>query len=356
MKITDFDKNFELPALAEKDVLWHDINSSPFSIHGVFYDEENSVYRRLDEKTAKAVSPSVLYGSCYGVGGRIRFKTDSPYISIKCACRSAELLAHSPACSSHGFALYLDGKYSNSFFPLPSSVYTPSASKTAFTQTIRFDEVFKEREVEICLPLYNAVHELYIGVKDGAKLLPPTQYKHEKPIVYYGSSITQGGCASHAGNEYPALVSRWLDSDYLNLGFSGGAKGEPQMAQHLSNLDPSVFVLDYDYNAPTEQHLKSTYKPLFDTIREKHPTTPIVMITSPNTDSLYHYKERKEIIFSVYNEAKEQGDNNVYFVDGESFYGEDRDFCTVDLIHPNDLGFYKMAKKLYPLLDKILNG
>ena len=266
MNLSDFDKNFKLPEMAEKDVSWYDANSFPFSLHGLFYDKENSVYRRLDKSVAKTVNNGVLYGSTYGVGGRVRFTTDSPYIAIKCSMHSDNVLARMPIFGSHSFSLYVDGKYANSFYVEDKDIWNAKPNAVAFSRSIILDENFKTRDIEICFPLYNAVNTLFIGVKQGSALLPHKKYKHENPIVFYGSSITQGGCVSHPGNEYTALLSRWLDSDYINLGFSGSAKGEREMATYLASLSPSVFVLDYDYNAPTEAHLKSTYKPLFDTI------------------------------------------------------------------------------------------
>ena len=356
MKLSDFDKNFALPETAEKDVCWHSANAEPFSLHGLYYDEENSVYRRMPDEVAKTVNNGVRYGATYGVGGRLRFITDSPYITIKCSCPSENVLARMPIFGSHSFALYVDGKFASCFYMEDKDIWSAKPNKMAFSRSLRFDEHFKNREIEICFPIYNAVNELFIGVKEGSVLLPPKRYKHQKQIVYYGSSITQGGCVSHPGNEYTALVSRWLDSDYLNLGFSGSAKGERTMIDYLKSLSPSVFVLDYDHNAPNEEHLKSTYKPLFEGIRANHPTTPIVMITSPNSEYMYHGNERKEIIYSVYKEAVNRGDKNVYFIDGYTLFGDtDRDLCTVDLVHPNDLGSYRMAKVIYPILDKILN-
>ncbi|MBQ3234771.1 MAG: hypothetical protein IJA97_01260 [Clostridia bacterium] len=356
MNLADFDKNFALPEMAEKDVAWHDANTPPFSLHGLFYDENEGVYRRMPDEVAKTVNNGVRYGARYGVGGRLRFRTNSPYVAVKCSMPSENVLARMPIFGSHSLALYVDGKFTSCFYVEDKDIWSAKPNTMAFCRSLRYDEEFKDHEIEICFPVYNAVNKLFIGVKEGSYLLPAKEYTHKNQIVFYGSSITQGGCSSHSGNEYTALLSRWLDSDYINLGFSGSAKGEPQMIEYLAGLNPSVYVFDYDHNAPTEEHLKSTYKPLYDGIRAKHPTTPIVMITSPNVEYMYHGNERKEIIYNVYKEAMSSGDKNVYFIDGRSLFGEeDRDVCTVDLVHPNDLGFYRMAKTIYPVLDKILN-
>lgn len=356
MNIQDFDKNFALPEMAEKDVIWFDANSYPFSLYGIYYDKIAERYKRMPEEIAKKVNNGVNYGSNYTVGGRIKFITDSPYVAIKCSMPAENILARMPIFGSHSFALYVDDKFSNCFYMENKDIEKAKPNALAFSRSIRYDETIKERDISICFPVYNGVYKLFIGIKKGCNVLPAKEYKHKKPIVFYGSSITQGGCVSHPGNEYTALLSRWLDSDYINLGFSGSAKGEPEMADYLASLDASVFVLDYDHNAPTESHLRATYNRLYQTIRDSHPKTPILIMSSPNSEYMYHGNERKEYIKSVYENAKSSGDDNVFFIDGYTLFGEeDRDVCTVDRVHPNDLGFYRMAKTIYPVLDKILN-
>lgn len=354
--LADFDKNFAVNGVKEQDVVWHNANSLPFSIHGIYYDEENLVYRRLPQEVADNVNHGVAYGATYSTGGRIRFITDSPYIAIKYTSPSENIMNRMPLFSSHGFALYVNGRYRTSFCMEAKDVWDAKPNPMTFSSSIRFDERLEERDVEIYFPLYNAVNKLYIGVKEGCKILPAKEYKHKKPVLFYGSSITQGGCVSQSGNCYSSILSRMLDTDIINLGFAGSAKAEPTIVSYLASLDPSVFFIDYDHNSPSEEHLKSTYKPLYDGIRAKHPDTPIVMMTSCNVEFMYHGNERKEIIYDVYKEAIANGDKNLYFIDGATLFGDvDRDYCTVDLCHPNDVGSLYMAKAIYPVLDKILN-
>lgn len=128
------------------------------------------------------------------------------------------------------------------------------------------------------------------------------------------------------------------------------------MRNYLATLDSSVFVLDYDHNAPTLEHLQETYYPLYETIRSAHPKTPIVIISRPN---FYHDPSvsatRRDYIKSVYKRAKKTGDKKVWFIDGATLFGKkDYDLCTVDLCHPNDLGMYRIAKTIAPVLKKAL--
>ena len=126
-----------------------------------------------------------------------------------------------------------------------------------------------------------------------------------------------------------------------------------EIAEYLAGLSASVFVLDYDANAPSVEHLQKTHEPLYQTIRNKNPETPIIFITLPFKE--VDYCKRRAVIYQTYQKAQQTGDKNVWFLDGMTVYGEkDRDACTVDLIHPNDLGFYRMAETIRPLLEEAL--
>ncbi len=114
----------------------------------------------------------------------------------------------------------------------------------------------EERDILLNFPLYNGVQEIAVGLPPDSWLKPPSPFRFPSPVVFYGSSITQGGCASRPGNAYPAIVCRELNADMFNLGFTGNAKGEPEMAAYIAGLDMSALVLDYDYNAASAEALK----------------------------------------------------------------------------------------------------
>ena len=210
--------------------------------------------------------------------------------------------------------------------------------------------------ITLMMPRNEPIVDLEVSIDDEAQLCAPDSYTYQKPIVFYGSSITEGGAASTVGKCYTALVTRWLDSDYINLGISGNAKGEANMANYIKNLDMSIFVMDYDHNAPTPEHLEATHEAFFKIIREANPTLPIVMMSKPDFDSdPMESIKRREIIKKTYNNALENGDKNVYFIDGETYFGDtERSVCTVEGCHPTDLGFMRMAEKIYPVLKSIL--
>lgn len=199
-----------------------------------------------------------------------------------------------------------------------------------YESVIDFDAV-KMREITINFPLYSGVCALYIGLADGSAVEEPAPYTCEKPVVYYGSSITQGGCASRPGNSYQAVIARRLNCNYINLGFLGSAKGEKEIAEYIAQLDMSVFVYDYDHNAPDAAFLEATHRPMFEQIRMRRPELPVIMLTRPNHVPGRQTDERIRIVYNTYETAVQAGDQNVYFINGqEIFHYRDPDMMTVD--------------------------
>ncbi len=342
------DKNLIVETKIKKTgIRFYDVKREPFSIYGVWYDGDR--FYRVPKEVAPLVSPSIVQKSTQTAGGRIRFKTDSSYIAVKLLLHNTEKISLMTTVGAKGLDLYADGIFIRSFVP------TYDQGDGDFESVIELGEV-KEREVTIHMPLYAGVIDFYVGVDEKATLSPAKPYKHEKPIVFYGSSITNGAAASRPGMTYESIISRKLDANHHNLGFGGSAKGETAMAEYISGLDMSVFVYDYDHNAPTVEHLKNTHEPMFKIIREKNPDLPIIMLSRPQYSLANNRDERFAVIKETYDNAVAMGDKNVYLIRGsELFDGLDADF-TVDAVHPTDLGFYKMAEALIPILDKLLNG
>ncbi len=344
--ITKVDKNFVIKTKIEQEGLrFYSVEEESFQIYGVF--KENGKYRRMPEKIAKSVNDGVAYLHADTAGGRVRFVTDSPFVAIHVKTDRICRLPHFALTGSAGYDIYADGDYIRTFVP-PYDMQDGYESLMEF-----FEEERKLREITINFPLYSSLCELYIGLEEGAILTPSKPYKNTKPIVYYGSSITQGGCASRPGMSYQAIVSRAFDYDYINLGFSGSARAEDTMIDYIKSLDMSVFVLDYDHNAPTLEHLRNTHEKMFRTIREEHPELPIIMMTRPNYHLSREEEERKQIIHTTYQNALACGDKNVYFIDNEALTALCKDNGLVDRCHPTDFGFASMADALCKVLQEI---
>ena len=351
MKISDIDANFAREKFNETGVRFRDAKEPPFIVSGVYHD--GAAFRRLPQEVADAVSEGVAVLSRNTSVGLVRFATDSPYVAIRCELPAVCDMPHMPRVGVHGFSMYADGVFHGVY--MPSYEGEETRREGGFQGILRFPDR-KMREIVVYMPLYNEVRDLYIGLAEDAALTAGRAYTYEKPLLFYGSSITQGGCASRPGNSYDAIVARMLDSDYINLGFSGNCRGEPRMAEYLAGIDCSVFICDYDHNAYSAELLASTHGPLFRTFRKSQPDTPVVFLTKPDyhrDDSLDVNKRR--IVMKTYSDALSAGDTNVYFIDGMHLFGrKNRDGCTVDGCHPNDLGFSRMAEKVLPVLKKIL--
>ena len=206
------------------------------------------------------------------------------------------------------------------------------------------------------MPLYAHISSLHIGLKAGSKIEAGEAYCNKLPVVYYGSSITQGACASRPGTCYEALISHRFNLDYINLGFSGNCKGEKEMAEYMASLPMSCFVCDYDHNSPSIEHYTNTHYPLYEIIRKAHPDIPYIMISRPtNAIDNPAVIKKFEVMMDSYNKAVANGDKNVYYIDGRKFYkGLNFNDCSWDLTHPNDIGFHKMSGVIGDMIEKVL--
>mgnify|MGYP000091793048 CR=1 FL=1 len=324
---------------------------SPLKVFGIpFFDKKRTFERIPPELRAKLLMPDILGRRC--PGARIGFRTDAEAFTVKVVLKTLEM---DVGMSLYGCqAIYvMVGNRADSY--LAGHMFPADYQTKSFELTFHKRPVMED--VTLWLLRNEEIESVDVFFPDRAIVEEPTPYRYGK-VLYYGSSITEGGSATSVVNNYPALLSRWLDMDFYNFGFSGNAKGEPEMADYINTIDMSVFVLDYDHNAPTPEHLRSTHEPFFLKIREKHPNMPILLLSRPNFNfyDVDDSEERRAIIETTYRNAILRGDNHVYYIDGEALFGvEDRQLCTVDRTHPNDLGFYRMAKTILPVMKAMLN-
>lgn len=279
----------------------------------------------------------------------MRFRTSSKYIVICAKMENIGRMSHFTLSGSAGFDIYNTKGYLHTFVPdydmkdgYTSCCVVPAAEMSDYT---------------IYFPLYSDVISLSVGIEKNASLEKcESRYRNTAPVVYYGSSITQGGCASRSGNAYQSIISRELNLDYINLGFSGSAKAEDEMTEYISQLEMSLFVYDYDHNAPNSEYLKKTHKRMFDSIRKEHPDLPIIIISKPIFTLTEEEEKRLAVIKNTYNSAIEAGDENVYFISGYEMINKySTDEWTVDGVHPNDEGFCAMARCIGETIKNIPN-
>ena len=349
--ISKIDKNFVVEKVGKVNVAFRDALKAPYVLEGFPFREEGKQLRRLPYAFAddKTTSVGLCKLSYYTSGGVVRFRTNAKNIILRAKLQNLQFnMGHMPSTSSSGFDFFADNK---EHVKTINPAHYKSEIPNPLVVSLCRDGDGRMRDYSLYLPLFNGVLSLEIGVEPNAKFEPPTAHKITKPIVFYGSSITHGACASRTSLCYPALVCRDVDAPMVNLGFAGNAKGEPKMAELISKLDMSIFVYDYDYNAPNAKHLKKTHEKFFKIIRKAHPNLPIVILTRVTRSA----DDRVAVIKQTYENALKNGDKNVYFIDGRDMMKHiDISMLTVDNVHPNDTGFYLMYKGVLPTIKKIL--
>ncbi len=322
------------------------MEEEPFKIYGIAKQDDD--YVRIPKEVAEATNAGVQRLNYNTAGGRVRFTTDSARIAIIAHYRDVYRAPHMPLTGAAGIDIYADDIYVNTFvppYPLESNAYEAVRPLPA-----------GEKVITLNLPLYSSLDMLYIGVDEGASITEAPDYAYDLPVVYYGSSITQGGCASRPGMTYEAILSRRLNCDHINLGFSGSAKGEEAIVEYIASMEMSVFVCDYDHNAPSVEHLEATHEPLFKAVRAAHPDLPVIFVSRPAFLSSPERDARFAVIKRTFDNARFTGDRNVYLVHGGEILNEIGNDGTVDGCHPTDLGFYFMAEGIEDTLDRALRS
>lgn len=356
------DRNFAVETEVEGEKLhYYNVLQKPFRVYGLLTEAPGEGFCRINRKIAEETSDGVLALYRNTTGGRVRFCTDAACVAIRAVMEEKCLMPHMTFTGSSGFDLYVieEGRY------LYQGTFVPPTDRGEAWESLIRLEPGKKREILIHMPLYNNVQSLHIGLDLNAAVEESKPYRLEKPILFYGSSITQGGCASRPGNSYTNLISQMLDIDHVNLGFSGSARGECNMAAYIARQPMSMFVLDYDHNSPLQQ-LEEKHENFFLTIRERNPDLPVLIASRsmlPRTAEMAEeFQNRRNVIFRTYMNAKKRGDKRVGFIDGSRIYyqaeqlGMSADSCTVDGIHPNDLGFACMANTFGQAIEEMLLG
>ena len=353
MKPEEFDKELLADSGNIEDVEWHDVFTAPISLHGVKYEEDIGFFTRMPMERAVKVRKYMDILTKQTAGGRIRFSTNSPYVAITAEIEGRRGMYHMPLTGSHGFSVFSNNNFLGNVAPTPY-YFNEEETPVKIQGSVKMPQ--GDNDITVYFPQYNGVKKVYVGIKKGSTLSAHKEYKIKTPVIFYGSSITQGGCCSHAGNDYVSHLSRWLDFDYINYGFSGTSGLEPEIQDFMLDQEMSLFFMDFDawhfYKNADEVIVNFVKK-----LREKHPKVPVILTTRPD---VYRVENKPCLDLDVWNRKayktlKKQGYKNVYYINVHDLYGKvDGFLCSVDCAHPNDLGFYQMAKTFYPIFKKSL--
>jgi lysophospholipase L1-like esterase len=350
------DPNMKVKTPDEKGLVWYQPYEAPMTLLGFkWFEENNRKYYRLPEAMNDKFRKPVVSLAGNTAGGQIRFKTDSRRIVVQAELPRVANMDHMARTGQNGFDLYIGPAGRQRF------VGQARIRNKILTQELLRASTKEMRNVTINFPLYNGVKSVKIGVEAGAKVESPEPLVNDGCVVVYGTSITQGGCASRPGTAYTNILSRLLNMEFVNLGFSGNGRGEPELALAITQIPKKrLIILDYEANAGGS--IKKNIEPFIKILRDANKAVPILVVSKiryakelVNPNMTKSRRSNLEFMKSLVDRLTKAGDKNIYFMNGEDLLGENWDECTVDGVHPTDLGFMQMATALSPVISKILN-
>jgi len=303
--------------------------------------EKENLYDRLPSSYKGKVRDAVWSLSKSSAGISVRFLSNSTTIRVKWELLNDAKMNHMAETGIKGIDLYFrnNGKWQY------LNTARPAGKVNDYLLISNMDPVM--REYRLYLPLYDGVTELEIGIDSLSSILKPER-TNNKPIVFYGTSITQGGCASRPGMVHTSIISRKLDVECINFGFSGNGRMEKPLAELISGIDALFYVLDGTNNMTPEQ-IHENAIPLVEIIREKHPGTQIVFVEGLLNDKSYLDQKTRDAenakniaLKREYDEMKNREFRNIYYIEQSGGKGTDFE-STVDGVHLTDLGFSRYA-------------
>jgi len=339
--------------MQSENLTWHD--AAELTVEGKGWPETARSYDRLPARAEGIVPPEVWNLSRHSAGLAVRFVTDAEALEARWTLRSEEkTMDHMAATGASGLDLYVrDGGRWRWL-----AVGRPMGPSTEQHSQLLTEMLPGLHEMMLYLPLYNGVESLELGVAAGRTLDPAPPRRH-KPVVFYGTSIVQGGCASRTGMAYASILGRWLDRPTVNLGFSGSGRAEPEVARLLAELDPSAYVLDAVPNLEPDE-VAERMERFVGILRQARPATDIVLVEGiryQQQDFVASRRRRMERSRAALSAARERlsaaGVAGLHYVAGDSLLGDD-DEATVDGTHPTDVGFLRLGRALEPVLRPLV--
>jgi hypothetical protein len=333
---------------------WFDFPDPRIDVRGLPFFAENSPNLWRFPKRAQGVVPNAVWGvSGNCSGGRLRFRTDATQLALRIGFPPPRDRANQSRIGRMGLDVLVDGQ--------PWTYCCPEGDKPKPDYPVYTNQPRRMRDVCVYLPLCENVTVSAIGINDEAEFEAPPPFALEKPVVYYGSSITQGACASRASLSYPAILQRRLNVDFVNLGFAGNGNGEPEVAELVAEVDAACYVMDFAVNVPTPSALETVYVPFLEVVREKRPDAPIICISPVHSDREYNrawvrqkHEGQRDVVRAAVGVLRQRGDENIALVEGHALIGPDHSVGLSDGLHPNDLGFVGMANGLEAPLREAL--
>lgn len=349
--IKDLDPNMGTKD-ASSNLLWHD--ALHLTIEGQCWKDTEDPFDRLPKSAKNVVRPPVWDLSKKSAGIAVRFISNTTSISAKWDTGRDWKMKHITSNGANGIDLYV--KFENEWRWLAVGSTADEGDSHSRELMTNLEPEF--REYMLYLPLYNNCFQLKIGITPNATMRP-APVRDEGYLLFYGTSIVQGGCASRAGLAHPSIIGRKLNRPIVNLGFSGNGIMEPEIADLLSQTNPAIYILDCLPNME-EPRITERVEPFIQTIRNKRPNIPILLIDNIRYAGSHLFKARldrylssNKAQYAAFERLQKSGYKKLYYLKDDGLIGNDFE-GTVDGTHPNDLGFMRMAEKISEKLKLIL--
>jgi hypothetical protein len=336
---------------------WVDIRE--LGVEGQGWADTKAPYDRLPGRAERTVRGAVWSLSRHSAGLHVRFITEATNIHARWAVTSSNLaMPHMAATGVSGLDLYVKTEKGDWRW-----LAVGKPDKQTNNASLISNLPPGRREYLLYLPLYNGTHFVEVGVPEGAAISKAGAWSPgtRKPMLFYGTSILHGACASRPGMVHSAILGRRFHFPHLNLGFSGNGKMEPELADLLAELDPSVYVLDCLPNM-TASEVTERVEPFVRKLRAAHPQTPIVLVEDRNYADAFLIAGKRErnassqaALRAAYERLRKSAVKKLHYLRGAELLGDDGE-ATVDSSHPNDLGFMRQAEAHAKVLAPILKS
>ncbi len=355
------DPRMRAAAAAPDNVTWHSPWQAPFRVLGMGWRHPQNCFRRMPLQAKWPLPEAVDALAWHTAGIQIRFRTDAARISVRVKLKGAHGMDHMPATGQCGIDAYIGESGAMTF----AGITRFSRADDAYQVTLCNFPAAERRTVTLNLPLYQGVDELAIGLPAGSWLSAAPRPAVKRPVVVYGTSITQGGCASRPGMAYTNILSRRIDCEFINLGFSGSGRGEPEVARVIATLPaPALFLMDNEANVGGLENLKATLPPFLAILRKRWPATPLLVVSRVpfaseawNAEVRQRRLEARDFQRRTVARLRREGDSRITWIDGGRLLGRDYTECSVDGVHQTDLGFLRMADRLErPIRNGLARG
>ena len=334
---------------------WYDAATLP--LFGKARQDTKEIYERLPAEFEGRSRDAVWYLGRNSAGLYVRFSSNASAIWLRWSAKFGNHMNHQTLTGTRGLDLYvLTDKGEWRFM---ASGRPTLDSKDCEQKVIGAMEP-KWREYMLYLPLYDGLTKLEIGVDREAVLEAPKVDlpRSDKPIVMYGTSILQGGCANRPGMAHTSILSRRFNREVINLGFSGNALLDLEIAELMASVeDPAIFVFDYVPNA-YDYLIREKGEQFFRIVRDAHPDVPILFLEDPYFGH-YEYDagikaevdKKNAAQWELFCKLKKQGEKNIWYLNSDDMVGHDNE-AFVDGIHFTDLGMMRYADWLAPHIRK----